>query len=188
MKHCVRCAKEIPDIADFCRFCGAKQILDEESQNNGPDNFTRRAVLKKTIDELLQKSTALHSQMINVQANIVSTITELMTTIASSEDHYSYVNAAHKIKSLKSVFHNWHPEYFQLIKEIKALILKESGEDIDISDLDFDISLFDISLDTEHEDIAEDILWLMTMLDNYFSSLSHIDSVIYNRLDKIANR
>ncbi len=28
MKYCVRCAKLIYESADFCSFCGAKQILD----------------------------------------------------------------------------------------------------------------------------------------------------------------
>lgn len=187
MKHCVRCAREIPDAADFCRYCGVRQILDEERQDAGPENFTRSTVLKKTIDELLQKSTAVHSQMIAVQTDIISTITELMFTIASSGNTDSFVNAAHKIRSLKSIFYNWHPEYFQLIKEIKALILKESGEDIDISDLNFDTSLFDINPDKHHEEIAEDILWLMNMLENYFSSVSHADSIIHDRLEKMAN-
>ena len=158
MKHCVRCAREIPDTADFCRFCGVKQILDEERQDSGPENFTKSAVLKKTIDELLQKSTAVHSQMIAVQTDIISTITELMVTIAASGYHNSFVNAVHKIKSLKSIFYNWHPGYFQLIKEIKALILKESGEDIDISDLNFDISLFDIT-QTKNMKISQKIFY-----------------------------
>ena len=95
MKHCVRCAGEIPDSASFCRFCGVRQVLDEGRQDFGADNFSGNDVFYKTIHELIRRSVSAHAQMIKVQENIISAIMELILSVsASSDSHDCFVNAA----------------------------------------------------------------------------------------------
>lgn len=125
-------------------------------------------------------------QMIEVQSYIISVVCELMAMLASApKKHSGYVQATHKFRSLKSSFYNWQPECFQFIKEIRALIHKETGEEINNSDFYFDAGLFNVNSNKGKENIAEDIAKFTDILENYFSSVFNIDSIINDRFNKL---
>lgn len=202
MKKCVRCGKEIPDIAGFCKHCGAKQVLEESQQDSG--SASSKAAL---YNKLNWEITSVIANLNSVSFDIFTEINDLTQKIQgyaidSLSDYFAngvdndyqnakcplYPEVLSVLSNARSKFAECHSQAITVAKEMKAALLKDTGEDIDISSLDLDENLFTVPSGLNTEDLCDTIMDLNMKISDYSSSIAELLDEMGDKTCEIIDR
>ena len=197
MKKCVRCGTELPDIAVFCKYCGARQCLDESLQNSG-SNLTERYnrlnwEIIAEISKLGSTQLELFSEIDDLSQKLLGYSIDTLTDFFSNGEDNDYSNskcplypeALSVLKRAKVKYEEWHSRIRPLLLELKAAILKYTGEDIDISGFDLDENFFNIPPNLNTSDLTEAIEDINSKLSDYFYDASDLLGEMGDKIEAV---
>ena len=200
MKKCVRCGRELPDIAGFCRHCGARQSLDESQQNSGS---SQAGIYNRLCWEIITEISNLGCTQMEMFSEIDDLSQKLLSySIDTLTDYFSdgvdndyanskcplYPEALSVLNSARAKYEKWHSRPRQLLQELKAAVLKDTGEDIDISGFDLDENFFFFFPNRNTEDLTEVIQDINWKLSDYFSDASDLLDNMGEKIEAIMIR
>lgn len=202
MKKCVRCGREIPDIAGFCRYCGTRQVLDESQQDSGSAsskaalynklNWEITVVIGKLNSATLESFTEIDDLLQKLLGYAIDSLTDYFSDGVDNDYQNSkcplYPEVLSVLSNAKIKFDEGRSQALLLAKEIKAAILKDTGEDIDISCLELDENLFTVPPDLNTEDLSDMITDLNMKISDYSSSIADLLGEMGDKIDEIIDR
>lgn len=202
MKKCVRCGKELPDIASFCKHCGTWQVLDESRQDccSIPSkaalydkmNWKISTQLWKINNTIFEISAKTHELTQKLLAYTVDSLTDYFSEGIDDDIQNSrcpfYPEVLSLLSNVKNKFDECHSQTLLIAKEVKAAIRNGTGEDIDISRLDLDEKIFSVPPDLNTEDLTDTLFDIDTNISNYLSDVVDLLEEMGDKIDEIICR
>lgn len=202
MKKCVRCGRDIPDVADFCSYCGTRQVLDGSLQDSGI-NPSKAGLYNKMNWEIVRHTSEMGSVFLKISSDINDVILKLQEdSIDSLIDFFSdgtddgsmnskskfYPEVLAILKSAKEEFDKWYFPTLQFLKEVKAAIIKDIGEEIDISSIDLGDNFFYIPSGLNTMDLADTLCDLNIKFSDYQWDVGELMEKVGDKIDEIVDQ
>lgn len=199
MKNCVRCGRHIPDMADFCSYCGTRQVLDGSQQDSGI-NPSKAGLYNKMNWEIVLHVSEMNSVFLEISSDINDVILKLEAdSIDSLTDFFpdgeddGSINSKSKfypevlsiLERDKEEFDKWYYPTLQFLKEVKAAIIKDTGEEIDISSIDLGDNFFDIPSGLDTIDLADTLGDLNLKFSDYQCDVGELMEKVGDKIDEI---